>query len=52
MDEDCTESAGAGWHWYDAEHTTVEFCGPHCEQIRAGTIGTITATFGCPTILI
>ena len=52
MDDDCTDSSGAGWHWYDTEHTTVEFCGTHCEAIRAGTIGTITATFGCPTILI
>ena len=52
MDEGCTETSGAGWHWLDAEHTTVEFCGDYCTQIRGGTIGVITATFGCPTILI
>jgi hypothetical protein len=52
MDPACTETTGEGWHWADAEHTTVEFCGPHCTAIRGGTIGTITATFGCPTILI
>jgi hypothetical protein len=52
MDEDCTADAGHGWHWVDAEHTTVEFCGDVCEGIRDGTLGTIHATFGCPTVII
>ncbi|MBI5503071.1 MAG: hypothetical protein HY907_22690, partial [Deltaproteobacteria bacterium] len=52
MDEGCTEDTGDGWHWLDPEHTTVEFCGDYCARIRAGTIGTISATFGCPTILL
>jgi hypothetical protein len=52
MSPTCTETSGTGWHWYDAEHTTVEFCGSTCTAIKDGTIGTITATFGCATILI
>jgi len=51
-DPDCTEDAGAGWDWVDPEHTTVRFCGDYCARIRAGTIGVISATFGCETILI
>jgi hypothetical protein len=52
MDASCTETSGNGWHWLDDAHTTVEFCGDYCTQIRGGTVGTITATFGCPTILL
>jgi hypothetical protein len=52
MDDGCSETTGSGWHWVDAAHTTVEFCGDFCTRIRGGTIGTITATFGCPTILL
>jgi len=51
-DPDCTEDAGAGWDWVDPEHTTVRFCGDYCARIRTGTIGVISATFGCETILI
>jgi hypothetical protein len=52
MNASCTETSGNGWHWLDDAHTTVEFCGDYCTQIRGGTVGTITATFGCPTILL
>jgi hypothetical protein len=51
-DADCTEDAGAGWDWVDPEHTTVRFCGDFCARIRSGTIGEISATFGCETIII
>jgi hypothetical protein len=52
MDEGCSEDSGTGWHWVDDEHTTVEFCGDKCAAIKNGEIGSISATFGCPTILI
>ena len=51
-DPDCTEDVGAGWDWVDAEHTTVRFCGDYCTRIRSGTIGEISAMFGCTTIII
>ena len=51
-DPDCTEDAGAGWDWVDAAHTTVRFCGDYCARIRTGTIGEISALFGCATIII
>jgi hypothetical protein len=51
MDEDCTETTGAGWHWTDATHTAVEFCGDYCTRIKSGEITGITATFGCSTIV-
>jgi len=52
MDEDCTETSGAGWHWVDDEHTTVEFCGDYCTNIKGGLVESISATFGCTTHLI
>jgi hypothetical protein len=52
MDEDCTETSGSGWHWYDADHTTVEFCGDYCTSIKNGEVGSISATFGCTTVII
>jgi hypothetical protein len=52
QDPGCTEDSGAGWDWTDAGHTTIHFCGDYCTQVRSGSIGTITATFGCSTILI
>jgi hypothetical protein len=51
MDEDCTEDSGSGWHWV-VEYTTMEFCGDICDAIKAGEFETITATWGCDTILI
>jgi len=51
-DEGCTEDSGAGWDWVGDDYTTVVFCGDYCASILDGTIGDITATFGCPTILI
>lgn len=51
MDEDCTEDSGSGWHWIE-EYTVVEFCGDICDAIKSGEFETISATWGCPTILI
>jgi len=52
MDEGCTEDSGSGWHWLDDEHTSVEFCGDRCTAIKEGEVGSISATWGCPTIII
>ncbi len=52
FDEGCTETTGSGWHWFDAGHTTVEFCGEFCTDIKAGDVETIGATFGCDSFII
>jgi hypothetical protein len=51
-DEGCTETTGSGWHWFDTDHTTVEFCGDYCARIKDGTLTEISATFGCETFII
>jgi hypothetical protein len=51
-DEDCTETTGSGWHWYDDAHTTVEFCGDYCALIKDGEADSISATFGCSSFII
>jgi hypothetical protein len=49
MDEDC--SSGSGWRWVNDEHTQVEFCADSCQEIKDDLVDTITATFGCETII-
>jgi hypothetical protein len=49
-DEDCAN--GEGWTWVDAEHTEVEFCDAACTQLRTTGVDLVSATFGCPTIII
>ena len=46
-DEDCTQ--GIGWRWVDDEKSAVEFCDQACDQLQAGDVDNISATFGCPT---
>lgn len=47
-----------GWDWVDiCESTTdesgvIEFFGPACDRIMNREVETVTATFGCPTIII
>jgi len=46
-----------GWNWVvpcggTTETGLVEFYGPYCDTILNGEVGTVSATFGCPTILI
>jgi hypothetical protein len=41
-----------GWGWMNAEHTRVQFCGDYCTAIMTGTVGSIRATWGCPTIIL
>jgi hypothetical protein len=48
MDEDC--SSDSGWRWADEDHTQVEFCPDSCEQLKNGTVGELSAKFGCPTV--
>ena len=47
-DENCED--GSGWHWIDSD--TVEFCEDACADLKSGTWGTVTATFGCESIPI
>ncbi|MFA5762753.1 MAG: vWA domain-containing protein [Bacilli bacterium] len=49
-DEDC--AVGEGWTWVNEEHTQIEFCAAACEELQGGTVETITATWGCPTVEI
>jgi len=49
-DPTCTN----GWRWTadsTAEHPQVEFCGASCEQLSEGEVETISARFGCATIV-
>ncbi len=46
-DEGCL--SGNGWQWLDNE--TIELCEQICDDYADGTISTITATFGCETIV-
>jgi hypothetical protein len=39
-----------GWAW--ASETRIEFFGPPCNMIVAGTAGDIKATYGCPTFVL
>jgi hypothetical protein len=41
-----------GWAWTDDSHTRVQFCGAFCDQIMTRAVTEISATWGCPTILI
>ncbi len=38
-----------GWDWTQSDELEVEFYGEACEQIKAGTVADVNATFGCPT---
>jgi hypothetical protein len=50
FDEGC--DVGTGWTWVNEEHTQVEFCEAACEELKSGTVETITATWGCPSVPI
>jgi len=41
-----------GWNWVDSQKTTVEFYGKYCEELQAGTVKKVSATFGCPTVVV
>jgi hypothetical protein len=41
-----------GWGWMNPEHTRVQFCGTYCDAIMGRTVTDITATWGCPTIIL
>ena len=49
---DADGTCDAGWAWMDAEHTRIQFCGDYCNSIMTHAVTEITATWGCPTILI
>ena len=41
-----------GWNWVDDERTTVEFFGDYCEMLQTGEVEKVSASFGCPTVVI
>jgi len=41
-----------GWNWVDDENTTMEFFGEYCDDLKEGEVESVSATFGCPTIVI
>ncbi len=49
-DDDCVKNKG--WTWTDDTHTSVRFCEDACEELKSGNIGKVTATFGCPTVVV
>lgn len=57
MDEDVVPfdngcELGVGWTWEDDDHTFVRFCEQSCAQMNAGDIENVTATFGCPAVVV
>jgi len=52
QDPTCHDEAGNGWNWVDDEHTTIEFCGQYCEDLRTGQVDEVSAAFGCNTVVI
>ncbi len=50
MDEGCGQAKG--WDWTDATRSKVEFCKEACDQIKAGDVADISATFGCDSVII
>jgi hypothetical protein len=51
MNPGCTEDSEYGWDWV-VEYSEVRFCGETCDDIKSGSFESITAKWGCPTILI
>ncbi|NMC69051.1 MAG: VWA domain-containing protein [Myxococcales bacterium] len=41
-----------GWAWTDGTHTRVEFCGSYCDDLLGRRVTNVSATWGCPTVLI
>jgi hypothetical protein len=39
-----------GWNWIDGD--TIAFYGSYCDRIMGGSVGVISAKYGCPTIMI
>jgi len=39
-----------GWNWTDED--TITFYGSYCDLIMSGSVGVISAKYGCPTIII
>jgi hypothetical protein len=49
-DEDCAQ--GKGWRWTDETHSHMEFCAQACEELKGGQVETVTAKFGCASIVV
>ncbi|QQR91487.1 MAG: VWA domain-containing protein [Myxococcales bacterium] len=45
--DEVAENASDGWT-YDAETTTVTFHGPACDQIKDGTVQSVSISYYCP----
>ncbi|MCP4675488.1 MAG: VWA domain-containing protein [Deltaproteobacteria bacterium] len=50
FDEDCEN--GTGWDWVDDEKTQIRFCDALCEDLQDDESETVSATFGCPTVVV
>jgi hypothetical protein len=50
MDADGT--CDSGWAYTDDTHTRIQFCGPYCDMIMSRSVGTISAAWGCRTVII
>lgn len=49
-DEGCAK--GKGWTWTNDKKNTVELCEETCTKLKDGTARGISATFGCPTVMV
>ena len=49
-DPGCAE--GIGWTWTDETQTAILFCDAACDQLQSGTVGTVSAKYGCPTVVV
>jgi len=50
FDESCDN--GAGWDWGNAAMTQITLCPEACDNLKTGLWKIITATAGCPVIII
>ena len=51
MDDDCSQG-DEGWTWTDAEKNRIRFCEKTCDELKQGGYSEVSATFGCPTVVI
>jgi von Willebrand factor type A domain-containing protein/glucodextranase-like protein len=45
-------AVGDGWDWTDESNTAIIFCPNACDNLTSGSVSSINATLGCPTIFL
>jgi hypothetical protein len=50
LDADCAK--GSGWTWLNDQKSKIQFCEEACNKLKNRKVKDISATFGCPTVLV